>query len=488
MLKTTHRLALACLAAMGCLAWAAAAGASVPTVGHFPAVVGPEVTPSSGSSSATCVFATARGLECWTPFQLSQAYDFPSQYDGTGQTIMIVDAYGSPHIASNLATFDTLFGIPGTPNLTIVNGPTVTTNGSGDLDGWGLETSLDVEYAHAMAPGAHIVLVQAASDDDANIAAALAQYIPQYPGAIVSQSFGEPEQDTGTLIAADHAAYAAGTKLKDTLLASAGDWGATFTPITGTTSPAIASYPASDPLVTSVGGTEGNPYNLDPSVGLLGGIGLNVNGAYGDEQVWNEGAVGVADAATGGAPSALFPAPPWQRPVSGYRTRTVPDVSYNAAILGGVDVIYTCQLGPADPAGTVCPTAGRTFQVLVGGTSAGSPQWASVFALVNQARGLQGKGPIGFANEALYKIGKQNKSAGDFHDITVGSDALDSPIGFDAAPGYDLASGWGTPDVAKLLPDLVNASAASNPDAGAPANLHNNNGTGHHQPHIAVPG
>ena len=107
--------------------------------------------------------------------------------------------------------------------------------------------------------------------------------MPLYPGAIVSQSFGDWETDAtaGTSFAEQHKIFQAATRLGDTILASAGDAGATWTQYTGTTSPALASYPASDPLVTSVGGTQGNPYPA----------GLEVAGAYGGEAAWNEPAI-----------------------------------------------------------------------------------------------------------------------------------------------------------------------------------------------------
>jgi subtilase family serine protease len=462
-------LAIAVLAAvLAGLTWVAAAGASA-----LPTVRGPELRSETADSNpfGPCLFL-AQGFNCYGPDEIAAAYDYPprSDLDGTGQTIMIVDAYQHPLVLRNLRTFDALFGIPNpsSVNFVQVNGPSVTSSGSGDVDGWGVETALDVQWAHAMAPGARIVLVQAASDDDANIAAALAEYIPQYPGAIISQSYGEPETFTGSAMSDYRAAYETATSLGDTILASAGDWGATFTPVLKTTSPAYASYPASDPLVTGVGGTQGLPY----------GDGLLVNGHYGGEQVWNEPDPAI-DSATGGAPSVLFSAPPWQRSASAYKTRSTPDVSYNAAVNGGVYVIHTVEAGA---------NAGRTFIYLVGGTSAGTPQWAAIFALANQARGLQGEGPIGWANATLGKIGSQNRSQGAFHDITVGNDALDSPNGYAAGPGFDLATGWGTPDVSNLIPALVSAPAMSNPAAGSPAHLAPGATTGKLRPHTMVPG
>jgi subtilase family serine protease len=138
--------------------------------------------------------------------------------------------------------------------------------------------------------------------------------------------------------------------------------------------------------------------------------------------------------------SALFAAPSYQAGL-GYGGRAVPDVSYNAAVDGGVLVAYSAI--PAE--------AGF---YIVGGTSAGSPQWAGIFALANTARAGLGKGPIGFANPALYSIAHANTN--DFHDITAGTNTLvGTGIGFAAAAGFDLATGWGTPNVAVLVAHLA---------------------------------
>jgi len=449
--------------------------ATAPTF-NLPTVQGPAIADSTPGGCA--IITTLYGLTCYGPYELAKAYDFPTNLDGSGQTIIIVDAYGSPNIQSDLTKFDARFGIadPAPGKFVIQNGPAAVGTGSGDTPDWNVETSLDVEYAHAMAPGAKIVLAVAPTDDDNDLNNTEKAILPHYPGAVVSHSFGDWETDDGAAQAASdaHKIYALATILGETLVASSGDAGATFTQYTGTTTPALAGYPASDPLVVGVGGTEGLPW----------GDGLYQGGGYGAEQTWNEGAIvdstgtPFADAAGGGAPSMLFSAPSWQRAVSGYRTRTVPDVSYNASINGGVGVVYTI------PGDTV------THIYLVGGTSAGSPQWASIFALVNQARAAHHRGPIGFVNDDLYQIARDHHTAGDFHDITVGSNALDSTVGFNAGPGYDLATGLGTPDVAKLVPDLVNSTGGLLADIGSILNAPHQQGHGskHHNPHTAIPG
>jgi len=394
----------------------------------LPAVEGPAISSLNGANAQSrgCLFASL-GLTCYGPYELGKAYDFPSNLDGRGQTIIIVDAYGSPTIQSDLAAFDTYFDVPAPPSFKIITARGTGATGSGDTADWGVETSLDVEYAHAMAPGANIVLAVAATDNNNDLNAAEAQVFPFYPHAIISQSFGDWETDptAGNSYEIEHKIFEVATALGDTILASAGDAGATWTQYTGTTSPAIASYPASDPLVTGVGGTQGLPY---PG-------GLYANGGYGGEQVWNEPQF---DAATGGAPSILFQAPSWQQGLTGYRMRTIPDVSYNAAVNGGELVVFDGELGN------------------FGGTSVGSPHWAAIFADADQERAQFGQSPIGQGNPALYSIASNwREYQNDFHDITIGNNEVGSSIGYSAGPGYDIPTGLGTPDASNLIGDLV---------------------------------
>jgi hypothetical protein len=371
---------------------------------------------------------------CYTPAQLRQAYDFPRNLDGTGQTIVVVvGCGGSPTIGDDLAQFDSAFGIPAPPSFTTVPQGITPNCDPGAQINWGVETSSGVELAHAMAPGASIVLAVSATDNVSDIVATEQQVLPQYPGAIVAQAFGDDETDptAQTDFATLHDVFTAAVATGDSIVASAGDFGASDGGPT-----AVAAYPASDPLVTGVGGTEGDPY---PD-GLL-----KHDGKYGREQVWNES---MFPAATGGAPSVLFPTPDYQQGVTGVSGRAVPDVAYNAAINGGVQIYY-------GPFGFI------TF----GGTSAGVPQWAAILALADQARSTAGQDPLGAANAALYAIARSDKSyRHDFNDIRKGNNALLPGLpGFKADHGYDLATGLGTPDVANLVPDLVNVPVPPQP-------------------------
>lgn len=424
-----------------------------------------------------CKSASLGNIVCYTPKFIKKAYEFPSTatLDGSGQTIVIVDAFGSPTIASDLALFDARFGIAAPPSFTIFcgNSPTpfdpttcptvnINVNPKHDEFGWTIETSLDVEYSHAMAPGANIVLDVASTSSGNSINDAETAAIAAFPGAIFSQSFGIPEifcvsNPSRCQVSQAQTNYANGVAVGDTFFASAGDSGATF----GTATP-MGNFPSSDIHNTGVTGTQGLPYNATgtlqpcPTVvpfsctsGLSSYHGPCVLGrsippncvpdGYGAEQVWNEPSFG---AATGGAQSLLVGVPSYQAGL-GLSSRG-PDVAYNAAIDGGVLVVY----------------GGFGFPVLfiVGGTSAGSPQWAGITALANQARANLGKGPIGDLNPTLYAIFHSARYATDFHDITVGNDQLvGTPVGYAAGTGYDLSSGIGSPVVDQLIVDIAAA-------------------------------
>ena len=405
-------------------------------VANPPNIKGPEVStlatpnlPGLGND-CTALFGTPFTISCYDPTQIRNAYNVPSDVTGAGQTIIIVDAYGDPTIRADLEAFDATFGLPDPPSLTVIRGSATQHAGPHDASGWALETALDVEWAHAIAPDAAIVLAEAPSSSGNAINSLERRVVSRYPGAIVSQSFGIPEASiiaNNAQVKQAHRNYQAFAAQGTTVLASAGDFGAS-----NGVSVNNASFPSSDPYVVSVGGTQGSPYPL----GLCPS---NTSDAcsYGGETTWNE-----PDfySATGGGPSVLFGAPSYQNGVTGQATRATPDVSYNAAINGGVLVIQ----GP--------------YIYLVGGTSAGSPQWAGIFALANQARANAGKGPVGFVNPRLYSIYANSSSYGtDFHDITTGDNTLDqAPVaGFAAGSGYDMATGLGTPDVANLITSLV---------------------------------
>ena len=427
-----------------------------------------------------CRSSSLGNIVCYSPSQIRKAYNYPSTatLDGSGQTIILVDAFGSPTIAADLALFDAFFHIPNPPSFTIFCGDSVKPfdtstcpqvnliagNARHDEFGWTIETSLDVEYAHAMAPGANIVLDVADTSSGNALNQAETAAIAQFPGAIFSQSFGIPEifllhNGNNGQVSQAETNYANGVAVGDTFLASAGDTGATF----GFTTP-MANYPGSSSFNTGVTGTQGLPYNatgtLQPcptstpfscTSGLLSYHGPCVVGrtippnciadGYGGEQVWNEPQFG---AATGGAQSLIMGVPSYQAGLG--LTSRGPDVAYNAAIDGGVLVVYGAL--------------GSPVLFIVGGTSAGSPQWAGIVALADQARAGASKGLLGGnLNTDLYSIYHSANYATAFHDITVGNDQLvGTPVGYAAGPGYDLASGIGSPNVSNLVTDLAAAA------------------------------
>jgi subtilase family serine protease len=433
-------LGLTLLAALVCVA--AASATPVHQAGTFYEVF---------AGSARAGQTPACPILCYSPANLRQVYDFPAgggAPTGAGQTIVLVDAYGAPDIQTDLPAFDAAFGIPDPPSFSVLHQSTVIP-GAGDpapdLMGWQIETALDVEYAHAMAPGANIVLAVANSDDSADLAEVEREVLPQYPSAIVSQSFGLDETGPGSdpnFQATVQPLYWNALLHGGTILASSGDFGASNgTEFEGVTPSPMASFPASSPLVLAVGGTEGHPY---PD-------GLFRNGHYGAEEVWNEPQLGSA---TGGAPSVVFRAPFWQLGLTGVSGRAEPDVSYNAAIQGGVVIIFSCL--PDGNGGLTCNPS-TIKHAVVGGTSAGVPQWAAIVALANELRGRQGARRLGLVAPYLYLLARDGRAYHqDFHDISLGDNTLaGSAFGFSAKPGYDLATGLGTPDVSALLRDLT---------------------------------
>ncbi|HEY8298224.1 MAG TPA: S53 family peptidase [Candidatus Baltobacteraceae bacterium] len=381
-------------------------------------------TPDGGSplpAPSTCV--AAYGLACYVPSQIRAAYNVPSSLDGTGQTIVIVDAFGSPTIASDLKTFSSVFSLPPAKlNILYPTGQPASQN-----DGWAGETTLDVEWAHAIAPGATIDLVIAPSNLDTDLHAAEQYVIDNHLGSVMSMSFGAPEQAISGGVNNRHMRHAddiyqEAIEAGITSIASSGDSGAED----GQPVP-TANFPASDPFVLSVGGT--NLFMTDA-------------GAYTSEDVWNDsdpslcpnGCAYGAFGATGGAPSILFTAPSYQRSLTHEKARTVADVSYDGSVYTAVMVVRTS------------PLDGKKHYYFTGGTSAGAPQWAGIVALANQSTGES----FGFINKKLYSIAKQGSYASAFHDVTVGQNGFGGP-GFSAGPGYDIPTGLGTPNVANLI-------------------------------------
>ena len=374
------------------------------------------------------------GLTCYTAKEIRSAYNVPANYDGTGQTIVIIDAFGSPTIQRDLAYFDAVMGLPN-PTLNVIypTGQPTTVNGN-----WAGETSLDVEWAHAIAPKATIDLVIAPTNSNVDLHAAQDYAVQNHLGNVISMSYGANEISIPGGASNKYLQHADATfqQAKDaniTVIASAGDYGAS-----NGTSQLMPEYPSTNPLILSVGGTS---------------LFMSDSGAYQKETVWNDTVASLCPfgcaygpfGATGGAPSYVFKAPSYQQLLAHSTQRTTADVSYNASV-------YTAVL-VAESFGNPTGTPGLYF---VGGTSSGAPQWAGIIALADQAAGH----PLGFVNQDLYAIAKGGPYGSAFHDVTVGDNALFSAPGEQAGPGYDIPTGLGSPNVANLIPALLQARAS----------------------------
>lgn len=392
------------------------------------------------------------GLPCYGPADLRAAYGLNRLLDagftGAGESIVVIESYGSPTLKADLEQFDKGFGLPDPPSLTVLAplGPIPAFDATQpDQVDWAFETTLDVEWAHAMAPGASIVVLESPVDETEGV-----QGLPQFLelekyaldhhlGHIISQSFAATENTLfpnvagpeGPRVIADYTAfYLRAVAENVTLLASAGDYGsqnpATYNEALGAptsfyTFPTV-NFPASSPWVTSVGGTS---------------LYLDSSDKYLHETVWDIAGAG------GGGVSQIFDIPNYQllslptstkAPLAGHRG--VPDVSYNADPVNSAILVYISFLGTAN--------AGY---YLIGGTSEGSPQWAGIVADLNQYSGTH----LGFLNPRLYLLGGLGLFSEIGRDITIGNNSLGGVPGYSAAKGWDPASGWGTPDLQSLL-------------------------------------
>jgi subtilase family serine protease len=402
-------------------------------------------------TTAQCEAAFA--IACYGPTQFQQAYNMKPLYrvglTGRGKTIVIVDSFGSPTIGADLQTFDQAYGLPAPPSFRIIQpvGPVPPydpTDANMDA-GWGVETSLDVEYSHAMAPGANILLVETPVAETEGtvgfpqIIKAENFVINHGLGDVITQSFGATEQTfpSAQSIFALRGAYLNAAAHDVTVLGSSGDDGATDATSDGTDLYPfrVNSWPSSDPLVTSVGGTQ---------------LHLGANGfRTAPDNVWNDTALLNSPASGGGGLSTVFSRPFYQNGVAGIvgHSRGTPDVSMSAAVDGGANVYWSF---PA----TDQPNG---WQV-VGGTSEASPLFSGVVAVADQAAGHR----LGLLNPSLYALGDQGRSG--LTDITSGNNTVSfsqgtppetfTVDGFEAAPGYDLASGLGTANGTRLVSQL----------------------------------
>jgi len=404
---------------------------------------------------------------CYGPDQFQTAYNeqplFNAGITGAGQTIVIVDSFGSPTIKADLAVFDAQYNLPAPPSFKIIQPagavPTYDpTDANGDV-GWAGETTLDVEWSHSMAPGANILLVETPVAETEGttgmpqIVKAENYVINHHLGQVISQSFGATEQTfpSAASIQGLRSAYFNAARNHVTVLAATGDAGATDDAnAAGTllyTHRAI-DWPSSDPLVTAVGGTQ---------LALLS-TGQRTQA----DRVWNDstnyalnnafsGSPGPTATATGGGLSTVFARPSYQDSVAGVvgNARGVPDISMSAACSG---LVNTYQSFGGEPAGWYVDC----------GTSEATPLFAGIVALADQLAGHS----LGLINPALYALsaarapGLVDVTAGNNSVSFIQNNTLVRVKGFQAGPGYDLASGVGTVDAGLFVPELVQASSA----------------------------
>jgi len=410
-----------------------------------PSSVGAERKPAGNpvAGTPTCQKPGAE-YECYGPVQVRTAYAFASLInhgeDGRGRTIAIIDAYQDPTINHDLAEFDSTFKLPAPPSFEVVApfGITPFEPSNEEQVGWSGEIALDVEWAHAIAPGAKIKLVLSATAEEREIVATERYVVERHLGDVVSMSYVETEEcDAGSLAREEHAVFKKGVREGMTFVAGSGDEGAANLNCEFTAKlpyPEV-NLPASDPNVTGVGGTM---------------LKANSNsGKYESESVWNES---PEEGAGGGGFSALYAPPRYQKGVRGITTkRGVPDVAYSAAAHGGMAVVWG--------------SSGQHKEFWdFAGTSEGAPQWAALTAIADQVANRR----LGNINPALYAIA-QAKGPRSFHDITKGNNSYPPVTGYSATPGWDAASGWGSPIAEFLVPALASSHAEHGDQSAASA-------------------
>ncbi len=354
------------------------------------------------------------------PTDLQTAYDISPlrsrHLDGSGETIVFIEIDGFHQ--SDFDVFTQHFGLPAM-HPAIAAGPRLS-----NVDG---EAELDMEVAHEIAPGAKLRVYNCSSSCSSGDMVSLEnQAVRQNPRGIINISLGGCESAEGRgLVDAENSAFTEADALGESVFAASGDngaftcldqnWGAPPGP------GAIGvSAPASSPGVTAVGGTR---------------LSLHTNGTWYREEVWENP---PATAGSGGGISAYFARPSWQRgpgvrnSYDGSGRRELPDVAADADPAGSAQIVINGHLTAA------------------GGTSQAAPIWAGMTALMNQYLKQRGESSAGFLNPVLYALTAGKPAYPPFHDVTIGTNLV-----YPATPGYDLASGLGTPDAWNLVRDIA---------------------------------
>lgn len=392
-----------------------------------------------------CQAANA-SVRCYSPQQIRTAYEYNALLNkgitGKERTIVILDAFQSPTIRQDLKLFDQIFGIPN-PTLNIIapDGMVPYNPNNPAQNNFSGEITLDVEWAHAVAPGATIDLVLARNNSFFYIERALRYAVDHNLGDVISSSIEAGEDCSLAYVEATHDDIQKATAEHITVISISGDQGAaqfSQPPACGDHKPFYkdVSTFGSDPLVTCVGATQ-----LDAKAS---------NGAYVQEIALNETDINSIPYtfASGGGFSDVYQRPSYQDGVPGIAGyRGVPDVAYSGAINGGILVVWSSS----------APPPFKPLIFIFGGTSVGAPQWAGITALADQEAGTR----LGFLNQAIYRIGKSPFYSKVFHDITFGNNTFHTTDFSEVIPGYntrkgwDPVTGWGTPRVSSLVPLLI---------------------------------
>ncbi|MEU7872619.1 S53 family peptidase [Dactylosporangium sp. NPDC049140] len=492
-----HQRRLVGGAAAAMLALAGLSGGGVPggaAAGVFYPAVSEYVQVSASQTPPTQAQCASVGRRCFSPQAIRAAYNlqplYAAGFDGRGQTIAVVDSYGSDTMSHDLHVFDTAFGLqpmcgeegvvctPGMPTFSVLHvqgspatkAPPPTSKGTGqeNRSAWALEVALDVETAHAIAPMANILLVATPTAETLGVQGFpvmmdAEQYVVDHHLAnVISQSFGSAEDAFGSSQSLEQLRHAFKSAAENgiTVLASSGDGGSANDrkqPVGkgGALIPyPTVGWPASDPLVTGVGGT----YLCTDPANTTSRVADSVDPPAKCQQF--PGVAEVGWTFSGGGFSHVFGKPAYQNvlpagstPIGGMRG--VPDIGLQAS--AGTGALVYLSLPPDGQSGLICGSAPcSTGWYDIGGTSLSCPQWAGLVAIADQING----GGLGLINPALYRLGADpGRYATDFYDVTTGNNTADPSVaGYPATTGWDPVTGLGTPNAARLLPDLVTAA------------------------------
>jgi len=367
-----------------------------------------QIVPGSGQSELPADASAAPARSGFSVAKLVQLYNFPTEFKGSGQKIGLIEL-GGGYRKEDLDSYFKSLSIP-TPKVTAIGVDGAKNSPSGDPNGPDGEVELDIEVAGAAAPEAEILVFFAPNTTKGFIDAIQKAVDDANRTTVLAITWGGAESSwTPQVIAAMNSAFQVAATRGITVLAASGDAGVTDG--VGDSRP-HTDFPATSPWVLACGGTQ-----------------IKVAGnRITSEVVWNDGEGG----ATGGGVSSLFQKPVWQTGVkvpvdsNGHSGRGIPDVAITASPKSGYEALIDGE------------------KEVIGGTAAATPLWAGLIALINQGLGHN----VGFIDPDLYtKIGP----AGVLRSITEGDNGLHSVKGYAAGPGWNAATGWGSPDGKKLL-------------------------------------